>query len=273
MLDESTSCYRHPQTKAAVECQRCGRPICPQCMSQASVGHHCPECVAGQGQQVHTARTLLDQRPPVTTALIVANVVAFVFQLGTNGVLTRWGLLFGPAIEIGEWWRVVTGGFLHAGLLHIGFNMYALWIFGPMLEKGIGTVRFALIYLAGLFGSSLAVLLFDFNQQTLGASGAVLGLAGGLAAVLMARGVNIFQTSLGAIFLINLALPLLVPRISFWGHFGGIIGGFLAGLAVTWLPERAGASDRAATAVATALTAGLFTAALFIGQNGALAFG
>ncbi len=215
----------------------------------------------------------MNQRPPVTTALITANVVAFVFQVGTNGALTRWGLLFGPAIDFGEWWRIITGGFLHAGLLHIGFNMYALWIFGPALEKGVGALRFALIYVAGLLGGSLAVLLFDFNQSTLGASGAVLGLAGGLAAVLMTRGVNIFQTSLGAIFLINLALPVLVPGISFWGHAGGILGGFLAGLAVSWLPERAGVADRAATAAAGILAAGLFAAALFIGQGGSLALG
>ncbi len=267
MLDESTSCYRHTDTKAAVECQRCGRPICPQCMHQASVGHHCPECVAGHGQQVHTAQSLLNQRPPVTTALIVANVVAFVAQLATSGDLTRWGLLLGPAIEFGEWWRIITGGFLHAGLLHIAFNMYALWIFGPTLEKGVGSVRFALIYLSGLLGGSLAVLLFDFNQSTLGASGAVLGLAGGLAAVLMTRGVNIFQTSLGAIFLINLALPLLVPRISFWGHFGGIAGGFLAALAITWLPERVGMDQRLSTGVAAVLAAVLFAVALAVGQG------
>ena len=242
-------------------------------MRQASVGHHCPECVAGQSQQVYTARSLLNQRPPVTTALIVANVVAFVFQLGTSGALTRWGLLLGPAVEFGEWWRVITSGFLHAGLLHIGFNMYALWIFGPTLEKGIGSLRFALIYAAGLFGGSLAVLLFNFNQQTLGASGAVLGLAGGLAAVLQTRGVNIFQTSLGAIFLINLGLPLLVPIISFWGHAGGIAGGFLAGLAVSWLPERAGVANRTATAATAALVVGLFVMTMFVGQNGSLAFG
>ena len=242
-------------------------------MHQASVGHHCPECVAGQGQQVYTARNLMNQRPPVTTALIVANVVAFVFQLGTNGALTRWGLLFGPAIEVGEWWRIITGGFLHASILHIGFNMYALWIFGPTLEKGVGAVRFLLIYLAGLFGSSLAVLLFDYSQSTLGASGAVLGLAGGLAGVLMTRGINLFQTSLGAIFLINLALPILVPRISFWGHAGGIVGGFLAALALSWLPERVGVATRTATAVAALLVVGFFAAALFVGQNSALAFG
>jgi len=242
-------------------------------MSQASVGHHCPECVAGQGQQVHTAQSVLNQRPPLTTALIVANVVAFVFQLATDGAVTRWGLLLGPSIEFGEWWRIITGGFLHAGLMHIGFNMYALWIFGPTLEKGIGTFRFALVYLAGLLGGSLAVLLFDFNQATLGASGAVLGLAGGLAGVLMTRGVNIFQTSLGAIFGINLALPILFPGISFWGHAGGIIGGFVAGLALTWLPERSGVADRAAGVAAATFVVVLFAAALFIGQNGNLAFG
>ncbi len=266
-------CYRHPQSKAAVECQRCGRPICPQCMRQASVGHHCPECVAGQGQQVYTARNLMNQRPPVTTALIVANVVAFVFQLGTNGALTRWGLLLGPAVEIGEWWRIVTGGFLHFNYIHIGFNMYALWIFGPTLEKGVGSIRFALIYAAGLLGGSLAVLLFNFNQSTLGASGAVLGLAGGLAAVLLTRGVNIFQTSLGAIFAINLALPLLFPGISFWGHAGGIAGGFVAGLALSWLPERAGTSDRAATGATAALVMVLFVVSLAVGTGNAPTFG
>ncbi len=242
-------------------------------MRQASVGHHCPECVAGHGQTVHTARTLLDQRPPVTTTLIVANVVTFVIQRGSGGSLTRWGTLLGPAIEFGEWWRIVTSGFLHFNLLHIGFNMYALWIFGQTLEKGVGAVRFALIYTAGLLGGSLAVLLFAFNQETLGASGAVLGLAGGLAGVLMTRGINIFQTSLGAIFAINLALPILFPGISFWGHAGGILGGFVAGLAVSWLPERAGLADRAATGVAAVLAVALFAACAFVGLNGAPTFG
>jgi len=271
VLDESTTCYRHSDNRAAVACQRCERPICTECMNQASVGYHCPQCIASHGQKVVTAQAVLNQRPPITTALIAANVLAFLGQLGSSGDLTRWGLLFGPAVAVGEWWRVITAGFLHAGLLHIGFNMYALWIFGPTLERGLGAIRFALIYLAGLLGGSLAVLAFNHEQSTLGASGAVLGLAGGIAAVLMARGINIFQTSLGAIFLINLALPLLVPQISFWGHLGGIAAGFAAGFLVSWLPERAGLPERAAIGATAALTMSLFVVSLVLGDLGGLA--
>ncbi len=220
VLDETSTCYRHSQTTAAVACQRCERPICPECMTQASIGFHCPECVAGHSQTVYRAQDIMNRRPPLTTALIVANVVAFVAQIVSQDLVTEVGLLWGPAVQDGELWRIVTGGFLHSGLLHLGFNMYALWIFGPNLEKGLGSVRFGIIYAAGLLGGSLAVLAFGFTQATLGASGAVLGLAGGLSAVLWARGINIFKTSLSAILLINLALPILVPGISFWGHLG-----------------------------------------------------
>ncbi len=228
-------------------------------MTQASIGHHCPECVASQGQRVYTPRDLTQQRPPVTTALIVANVVTFLGQMLSADRLTVWGLLFGPEVADGELWRVLTSGFLHGGLLHIGFNMYALWIFGPTLERGVGTLRFALMYLAGLLGGSVAVLLFDFGQPTLGASGAVLGLAGALSAVLWVRGINIFRTSLAGILVLNLALPLLVGGISFWGHFGGIAAGFVAGLFLSWLPERGGLTQNNAVAATVAWCALLFT--------------
>ncbi|MDH3296518.1 MAG: rhomboid family intramembrane serine protease, partial [Acidimicrobiia bacterium] len=217
-------------------------------------------CVAGHGQTVHTARTLAANQSQVTRALIVANVAAFVAQIVTNDRFTTWGILFGPAVEDGEVWRILASGFLHSGLLHIGFNMYALWIFGPALERAMGAFRFGLVYLAGLLGGSLAVLVFNFDQLTLGASGAVLGLAGGLAGALITRGVNIFQTSLGAIFLINLGLPLLVPRISFWGHLGGIAAGFLAALLLTWLPVRARQSQSTALTATVAFIVGLLVA-------------
>ncbi len=229
-------------------------------MTPASIGFHCPECVSEHSQTVYRAQDIMDRRPPLTTALIVANVVAFVAQIASQGLVTELGLLWGPGIRAGELWRIVTGGFLHSGLLHLGFNMYALWIFGPNLEKGLGTVRFGIIYLAGLLGGSMAVLAFNFSQPTLGASGAVLGLAGGLSAVLWARGINIFKTSLSAILLINLALPILFPGISFWGHLGGIVAGFIAGAILTWLPKRSGLSE------ATARLLGMgFTALLLVG--------
>ncbi|MCP3992917.1 MAG: rhomboid family intramembrane serine protease [Actinomycetia bacterium] len=211
-------------------------------MTQASVGFHCPECTSSGAQKVIRAQDLSRARPPVTIALIILNVGAYVIQDLVVGdppaTVQWWGLLFGPAVQEGEWWRIVTSGFLHGSLLHIGFNMYALWIFGPTLERGLGPIRFGLAYAAGLLGGAMAVLLFNFETPTLGASGAVLGLAGALAAVLWSRGIAITQTSLGGIFIINLALPLLVSGISFWGHFGGIAAGFVAGWLLSWLPDR-----------------------------------
>ncbi len=263
-MDETSTCYRHPDNKAAVACQRCERPICTDCMTPASIGFHCPECVAQHSQTVYRAQDVLDRRPPLTTALIAVNVVAFVAQIFSQDLITELGWLFGPRVQDGELWRIVTSGFLHSGLMHLGFNMYALWIFGPNLEKGLGSVKFGIIYLAGLLGGSMAVLAFNFGQPTLGASGAVLGLAGGLSAVLWARGINIFRTSLSAILLINLALPLIFPGISFWGHFGGIVAGFIAGAILTWLPQRTGMGETSSRLVGVGFSVLLLAASLFI---------
>ena len=238
-------------------------------MTQASIGHHCPECVSTGNQQVYTARTLpRSDRPALIMALIVVNVLAFLAQTGTNDQVTVDGLLFGPSVEDGEWWRILTSAFLHGSLLHIGFNMYALWILGPNLLEGLGRLRFALIYLAGLLGGSAAVLAFDFTSPTLGASGAVLGLGGALAAALWARGISLTQTSLGAVLGINLLLPLLVGRISFWGHFGGILAGFLAGWLLTWLPVRFGRTMSEAVAATASLCVVLAVASVAAAQAG-----
>lgn len=241
-------------------------------MTQASIGHHCPECVRGGTQQVYTARTLpRSDRSPLIIGLIVVNVLAFLAQQASTQV-TNDGVLFGPAVADGDWWRIVTSGFLHSPsfLLHIGFNMYALWVLGNPLEQMLGRVRFALIYLAGLFGGSAAVLAFSWATPTLGASGAVLGLGGALAAALWARGVNITQTSLTWVLGINLLLPLLVGGISFWGHAGGIAAGFAAGWLLTWPPLRYQRSVRDSIVVTAVLTGGLATASLAVAGAGGL---
>lgn len=276
MVAADAVCYRHPDRNAAVGCQRCDRPICTQCMHSASVGFHCSECVKGSGQRVYRAADVLNRPPQLTYALIGINVAVFVIQFvvgsgsALQGRVFQEGVLFGPLVADGEFWRLVTGGFLHSGLLHIAFNSYALYIFGPTLERGIGSLRMGLIYAGGLMGGSLAVMAFNFGTPTLGASGAVLGLAGGLAAVLAARGQSIMQTSLGGIFLINLALPLLVPRISFWGHFGGIAGGFIVGAALAYLPARLGQSEQTANLVAGAVAVVLGVAAVGVAYAGGL---
>lgn len=246
-------------------------------MTQAAVGFHCPECARSGAQKVVRARDL-SGRPPLVTALIAINVVVFVAQevLATapSGGLAFWGLMYGPAVRDGEWWRVVSSGFLHASLLHLLMNMWALWVFGPPLERGVGSIRFAFIYAAGLLGGALGVSLFDFASPTLGASGAVLGLAGGLVAVLMRRGVSLSQTSLGGVILINLMLPLLVGRISFWGHAGGVAAGFAAGWLLSLLAERGGPDRRGGADSVTIAAGAALCMALFVGAvAGPIAFG
>jgi len=211
-------------------------------MTSASVGFHCPECTKSGAQRVLRPGDLV-AKPTLVYAIIGLCVVTYMGQVVTGegnwraGWIANDGFLFGPAVRDGELWRIVTSGFLHGGLIHLAVNMYALFIFGPEIQKAVGIGRAALIYAGGLFGGSAAVLLFDWNQATLGASGAVLGLAGGLTGILFARGVNITQTPLFRIMLFNLALPLFVPIISFWGHFGGVAGGFAVGAAMAALDK------------------------------------
>lgn len=240
-------------------------------MTAASVGFHCPECLKSGKQKVYRPGDLAS-KPTLVMGLIGVCVVAYLAQVSSGsgnwraGSVTNDGLLFGPSVQDGEVWRMVTSGFLHAGIIHLAFNMYALYIFGPAVQQALGLVRAALVYAGGLFGGSAAVLLFNWGSPTLGASGAVLGLAGGLAAILWARGINITQTSLGTIFLLNLALPLFT-NISFWGHFGGIVGGF----AVAWVlvnveqkmrQPRPVAIGAAAAVIAVLIAAGLAGAQL-----------
>lgn len=276
MLDDDTRCYRHEKRVAAVTCQRCDKPICSLCMTEAPVGFHCPDCVKSSGQRVIPARSLRSRTgTPVVMALIGINVAFFLAQQAIRTPVagysdfTDWGLLFGPAVHDGEWWRIVTSAFLHENLLHIGFNMYALWIFGPPLERFLGPVRFALAYLAGLLGGAVAVLAFNYGAPTLGASGAVLGLAAALAAVLWSRGVKPTQTSLMGIFVLNLLLPVIIGGISFWGHLGGIVGGFLAGWLLSWLPDRYRAPMGTAVSATVALCVVLAMAAVAVALAGA----
>lgn len=166
------------------------------------------------------------------------NVALFAGQFASQDFLTYLGLLHGPAVQAGQYWRILTSGFLHGSILHIGFNMYLLYMLGPQLEEGFGSLRFSLMYFGSLFGGALAVLLFGFTQPTLGASGAVLGLAGAMFMALWGRGISPTQSPVLGLVVLNLALPLLVPGISFWGHFGGVAAGALMAFVMVVLPEK-----------------------------------
>lgn len=217
-------------------------------MNQASVGFHCPECVKGSTQRVYTARTLQSSaNPTVTITLIALNVAVYLFSTlasgGTPGgdpsfaFQLDWALIGeGRAqaglvgVAEGEWYRLLSGGFLHANLLHIGFNMFALWILGRQIEPVIGRTAFAAVYFASMLAGSLGVMIADPGALTVGASGAVFGMFGYALVLQWSRGINPMDTGLGGIILINLVFTFAVPGISIGGHVGGLIGGALAGL-------------------------------------------
>jgi membrane associated rhomboid family serine protease len=224
------TCYRHADRRAGVICQRCDRPICPDCMRQASVGFHCPECTKAGAQKVLRPGQLIT-RPVVTQVIIAINAAVYGYGMvkGPDQLIYDGGL-FGPSVASGEWYRIVTSGFLHAGLLHIGFNMFILYQLGMLLEPALGKLRFSLVYAVAMLSGSLGVLLLSPNNLTVGASGAVFGLMGAAVAAMRARGIDPFSTGLGGLIVINLVITFTLARyISVGGHVGGLIGGFLAG--------------------------------------------
>jgi membrane associated rhomboid family serine protease len=227
------TCYRHPSRETGVSCSSCGRPICPDCMTPTPVGMRCPEC-ARQRTKVKTLSSTRSE-PRVTVAIIIACAVVF---LATNGFSGGSGKLWtdlyldGPDIHFGhDYWRVITSGFLHAGPLHILFNMYLLWVLGNMLEPTLGSVRFAGLYFTALLCGSFGALVVDPNTATVGASGAVFGLMGAAAVELRSRGINPFQTDIGFLIVINLVFSFVLSHVSVGGHIGGLIGGVLVGVA------------------------------------------
>lgn len=242
-------CYRHADRETWVSCQRCGRPICPDCMRPASVGFHCPECVSEGKRTQRQARTVAGGAVPrdvgrVSLVLIGINVLVFVAVLGSGGFdspVVRQAILFSAdrlrwsdgalvtGVDGGAWWRLITSAFLHAQVFHILLNMYALWLFGPLLERFLGYGRFIALYGTTAVAGSVAVLwLTPANQPTLGASGAIYGLFGCAVVLLRSRGYDIrfWVVLLG----INLVLTFSIPSISWQGHLGGLVAGLLLGL-------------------------------------------
>ena len=164
--------------------------------------------------------------------------LAFLAQGASGNALTVAGTLYGPAIAGGEWWRLVTSAFLHGDTLHVGLNLFMLYALGAPLERGIGSLRFALVAAGSLLGGALAVVAFDWRQPTLGASGVVMGVAAAYAVALHAQGQDPRRHPTFGLVVLNLAIPLVVPIISFWGHFGGALGGALLAWVVIWRPLR-----------------------------------
>ncbi|HWW67018.1 MAG TPA: rhomboid family intramembrane serine protease, partial [Solirubrobacterales bacterium] len=222
------TCYRHPNRETGVSCSSCGRPICPDCMTPTPVGMRCPECMRQRTKVTHGAAAFGGSvRAPATFVLIAINVAVYLAEiasgpggLGTPGVtLVNDYSLIGTSVAGGEWYRLLTGAFLHAGLTHIAFNMVALYFLGRLLEPAIGTTRFVFVYFASLFAGSLgALLLSGPDQLTLGASGAIFGIFGAAFVIARGRGLDSVARTIGVILLFNLAISLGDPQISLGGH-------------------------------------------------------
>jgi membrane associated rhomboid family serine protease len=214
-------------------------------MTPTPVGMRCPAC-SRERTRVKTVRSL-PAAPSMTMTLIAINVVVFIAEFvtggpvlnGSSGVVVNKGVLWGPAIVDGhQYWRLVTSGFLHDGLLHILFNMFFLWIIGPQLETAIGSFNFAVVYFVSLLAGSFGALLFQPDIPTLGASGALFGLLGALMVVAHDRGISIWRSGLGPILVINIVFSLAVRNISIGGHLGGFVGGLIAGWLVVQISQR-----------------------------------
>jgi membrane associated rhomboid family serine protease len=231
------TCYRHPNRETGVACSNCGRPICTDCMTPTPVGMRCPECAKDRTRVVRGPSRPASE-PTATIVLIALNVIAFIAELGTGSTMGSGGSgsvvvdggLFGPYVADGEWYRLLTSGFLHSGLMHIAFNMFFIWVLGSMLEPALGRARFVALYFTALLSGSLGVMLLDPTSLTVGASGAAFGLLGAAIVEARARGLDIWASGLGLTAVLNFGITFLIPGISIGGHLGGFVGGMVVAL-------------------------------------------
>jgi membrane associated rhomboid family serine protease len=213
-------------------------------MTPTPVGMRCPECSRDR-TQVRTIGNASDD-PTATYVLIALNVLAFVGSLAGGGAVAQRGggsvidngALYAPAIADGEYWRLITSGFLHAGLIHIAFNMYLLYILGTMLEPSIGRARFLALYFTSLLGGSVGALLLNPDSLTVGASGAVFGLMGGAVVIMRARGFDPMASGIPALIGLNLLITFVFPGISIGGHIGGLVAGAVAAYVLVEVGDR-----------------------------------
>jgi len=208
------------------------------------------------------------QTPVIARIIVAISVVVWIAELATrnssSSVLGH-GILYAPYIADGEWWRIITSGFLHAGIVHIALNMVFLWFLGTMLEPAIGKLRFGVLYLVSLVGGSFGALLLSPNAFTVGASGAVFGLMGAAVLVMRSRGIGIMQSGLGLTLVLNLVLTFR-PGISYGGHLGGLLAGGLLAYLMFEVAERRGVSGNVVYGIATAMIVVIAVGAVLVAQ-------
>jgi membrane associated rhomboid family serine protease len=236
-------CYRHPDRETGLSCSECDRPICVDCMTVAAVGIRCPEHAGKRPRATPAPIRRTVQRPLarrgivisgawVTRALIAANVIVYLITVAQGGGINSPGgrlfidwILYGPLVDHGDWWRLVTAMFLHANIWHIAFNMWALWVVGSAVEAALGPMRFLLLYVASGLAGSAGALVLSPERPVVGASGAIFGLFGA-GFILERRATGTFAGTFLTLIVINLVITLAwSSNISVGGHVGGLIGG------------------------------------------------
>ncbi|HJX45431.1 MAG TPA: rhomboid family intramembrane serine protease [Geodermatophilus sp.] len=244
-MPPSTTCYRHPDRPTGIRCTRCDRPICPECMTPASVGFQCPDDVRAGNAAVRRPRTASTWSTarrrfgPVTATLVAVNLVVFVVtavsavSVGESPLQNYRSPVFVEFSQVpvlvslaGEQWRLITGAFLHIGITHLLLNMLSLLLFGPEIESRLGWWRYLAVYLLSALGGSVAIQLFgEPGRPVAGASAAIYGLLGALGVLMLAARQDL--RGLLALLAINVVISFL-PGVSLLGHLGGLVVGVLA---------------------------------------------
>ena len=263
------TCYRHPGRETYVSCVRCGRPACPDCLRSAAVGQQCVECIRQGNRTVRRPSGAFGGRVAtsgavLTWSLVALNVICYVAELVDQSTIINDGTLVGRfqtgpfsyiGVADGQWYRLITNAFLHEppgdgiGILHILFNMWALIVVGPALERWLGRVRFLTVYLvSALGGSVLYYLVAPPGIPALGASGAIFGLFG--AWFVLARKLRLDTRQIIGLIVINLAISFIGGlNIAWQAHVGGLIAGTLLTAAFVYAPRQNRALIQAAATV------------------------
>jgi membrane associated rhomboid family serine protease len=234
----TSTCFHHPDRETGRACTRCGRPACPDCLTQASVGSQCFECIGATAPKTtDRARRWMRSTsgtPWVTQTIVVGTILAYVIislrdhRWDGQGATSFRLAVFGPAVHDGQTYRLFTNALVHYGFIHIAFNMFVLYQVGIFLEPATGHSRLGLLYVVSVLGGAAGAILLDPNVFTGGASGGVFGLAAAATLALHRQGVRFSQTTWGPLIVINFFFGFFLSNVSIAGHLGGIAAGLLA---------------------------------------------
>lgn len=231
-----TVCVNHPNRVSYAQCGRCNRTVCGECQVALDVGMVCPDCYRELKSGSSKAKgSFLARHWHITYTLILINVVVYgLQQLIPNEWVVRHGNIWWPYVQHGEYYRIISYGFLHMqnDPMHLVWNMIYLFIFGVSLERMMGRWKFLFVYMAATVGAGCSVYLFTYYRGAVGASGGVYGLYGAFFVLLLLRK----QKDTARLFIllmgIDVVQSLFHPNISHAGHFGGLVSGALATLLI-----------------------------------------